>query len=138
MIAKQRGELFRPKHQSLLMTKLVKACVLQILDVDVDHLVQALITLLTKPWQVLLQPEQPQPLLQAAWNMLWQTVPDVQPRDLHSQPFSVARILDPDGSQVLRRHPGDRGQVIAGTHEKPVILVESDLPKPGRDEVIVN
>jgi len=40
MIAKQRGELFRPKHQSLLMTKLVKACVLQILDVDVDHLAQ--------------------------------------------------------------------------------------------------
>ena len=40
MLAKQRGELFHPKHQSLLVTKLVEAGVLQVLDVDVDHLAQ--------------------------------------------------------------------------------------------------
>ena len=83
--------------------------------------------------------------------MLWKAVPDAQSRDLHSQPFSVARILDPDGRQVLRGHPGqqqgnvveylspgDRSQVVAGSHEQPVVLVEADLSQPGGDEVIVD
>ena len=34
--------------------------------------------------------------------------------------------------------PGDRSQVVAGSHEQPVVLVEADLSQPGGDEVIVD
>ena len=69
--------------------------------------------------------------------MLRQTVPDAQPRDLHSQPFSVARILDPDGSQVLRGHPGDGGHVVAGRSEEVEVLLIVEIRQPSGENFLV-
>jgi len=37
-----------------------------------------------------------------------------------------------------RVSPADRSQVVAGSHEEAVVLVEADLSEPSGDEVIVN
>ena len=100
---------------------------------------QGVVTLLAKSWQVFFESQSPQPLLKASRHVLRQSVPDVQSTDLCSQSFSVARVLDPDGGQVLRGHPdhdesavgwhlpGDGRQVVASSQEQDVVLVKANL-----------
>ena len=69
--------------------------------------------------------------------MLGQPVVDVQLRDLHLEPLPVRRVLDPDGSQVFRGHPGDGGHVVTGRPEEVEILLIVKICQPGSEHLLV-
>lgn len=39
-------------------------------------------------------------------------------------------VLNADGREVFRGHPGDRGHVIAGGREEAVVLLEAEVAQP--------
>ena len=69
--------------------------------------------------------------------MLWQAVVDVQLGDLHLEPLPVRWVLDPDGREVLRGHPGDGGHVIAGCPEEVEVLLVVEVGEPGGENLFV-
>ena len=69
--------------------------------------------------------------------MLWQAVVDVQLGDLHLEPLPVRWVLDPDGREVLRGHPGNGGHVVAGVQEQLVVLLEVEVSQPSQQDFVV-
>ena len=69
--------------------------------------------------------------------MLGQAVVDVQLRDLHLEPLPVRRVLDPDGSQIFRGHPGDGGHVVARRSEEVKVLLIVKIRQPSSENFFV-
>ena len=69
--------------------------------------------------------------------MLGQAVVDVQLRDLHLEPLPVRRVLNPDGSQVFRGHPGDGGHVVARRSEEVEVLLIVEIRQPSGENFLV-
>ena len=89
------------------------------------------------PWKIFLEPEKGEPLLKTPRHVLWQAVVDVQLGDLHLEPLPVRWVLDPDGREVLRGHPGDGGHVIAGCPEEVEVLLVVEVSEPGGENLLV-
>jgi len=125
------------KHKSLLMAEPVEAGVLEILNVDGGHLVHRRVPLLPQAWKIFLKPEKGEPLFETSRHVLWQAVVDVQLGDLHLEPLPVRWVLDPDGSEVFRGHPGDGGHVVAGCSEQVEVLLVVEIGEPGGENLLV-
>ena len=93
--------------------------------------------LIFPPWKIFLKPEKGEPLFETSRHVLWQAVVDVQLGDLHLEPLPVRRVLDPDGREVLRGHPGDGGHVVAGCSEEVEVLLVVEVGEPGGENLLV-
>ena len=89
------------------------------------------------PWKIFLEAEKGEPLFETSRHVLWQAVVDVQLGDLHLEPLPVSRVLDPDGCEVFRGHPGDGGHVIAGCPEEVEVLLVVEVGEPGSENLLV-
>ena len=46
-------------------------------------------------------------------------------------------LLDADGGQIFRRHPGDGWHVVAGRQEEVVILLVVQVRQPSQEYLVV-
>lgn len=119
------------------MAEPVEAGVLKVLNIDGGHLVHCGVPLLPQAWKIFFKSEKGEPLFETSRHVLWQAVVDVQLGDLHLEPLPVGRVLDPDGREVLRGHPGDGGHVIAGCPEEVEVLLVVEVGEPGGENLFV-